>query len=35
MDETKNTLGVELKANESASEETAKELSNGKGEDNE
>lgn len=35
MDETKNALGIELKENERISEETAKELSNGKGEDDE
>lgn len=35
MDETRNILGVELKANEKASTETAEELSNGKGDDDE
>ena len=35
MDETKNILGVELKENEKVSEETAKELSNGRGDDDE
>jgi len=35
MDEKKNALGIELGANEKASEETADELSNGKGEDDE
>lgn len=35
MDEKNNVLGFELKANEKASEETAEELSNGKGEDDE
>jgi len=35
MDETRNVLGVELKENEKATAETAEELSNGKGEDDE
>lgn len=35
MDEKKNLLGVELRENETATEETAEELSNGKGEDDE
>jgi hypothetical protein len=39
MDKTKNILGnilgVELKENEKISEETVKELSNGKGDDDE
>ena len=35
MDETKNVLGVELKENEKVSEETVKELSNGRGDDDE
>lgn len=35
MDKTKNILGVELKENEKASEETMKELSNGRDDDNE
>ena len=35
MDKSGNVLGVELKDNEKISEETLKELSNGKGDDNE
>lgn len=35
MDKQKNILGVELKENEEISEETLKELSDGKGDDNE
>ena len=35
MNETKNILGVELKENEKASEETMQELSNGRDDDNE
>lgn len=35
MDEKKNLLGVELQEHEKATEETAEELSNGKGEDDE
>ncbi len=35
MDKQKNVLGVELKENEEISEETLKELSDGKGDDNE
>lgn len=35
MDEKRNALSVELGADEKASDETAEELSNGKGEDNE
>ncbi len=35
MDEKKNTLGIELGADEKASDETADELSNGRGEDDE
>lgn len=35
MDEKNNVLGVELKENEKVSEETVKELSNGKGDDDE
>lgn len=35
MNEKKNILSVELKEGETVSEETLKELSNGKGEDDE
>ncbi|MDD4592917.1 MAG: hypothetical protein PHG06_21225 [Parabacteroides sp.] len=35
MDKSKNILGIELKDNEKISEETLKELSDGKGDDDE
>jgi hypothetical protein len=35
MDKQKNVLGVELEENEEISEETLKELSDGKGDDDE
>jgi len=35
MDKSENLLGVGLKENEEISEETVKELSNGKGDDDE